>query len=117
MTRSLPKTILLAATLATSALGAVQVEFNRYFEAGCTTPLGAATVTSGFCVNVEGFPIVGWDAVVTSGACEDSATRPVLKVFAEPGCNTGLESGIAVGAEPRCVEQDITIQSVAVSCE
>ncbi|KAL2840013.1 hypothetical protein BJX68DRAFT_271869 [Aspergillus pseudodeflectus] len=85
MIRTLPKTILLATTLATSALGAVQVEFNRYFEARCTTPLGVARLASGFCVNVEGFPILSWDAVVTSGACEDSATRPVLKVFTEPG--------------------------------
>ncbi|KAJ0417591.1 hypothetical protein BJY00DRAFT_289242 [Aspergillus carlsbadensis] len=111
------KTLLLTSALSTAALGAVQATFNRYFETGCATGLGAFTVVEGYCGNVESFPVLSWDAYITSGACEDSSTSPVVRIFSEPGCETGLIGSAAIGAEDQCVEVDATIQSVTLVCE
>ncbi|KAL3487934.1 hypothetical protein BJX62DRAFT_240536 [Aspergillus germanicus] len=111
------KTLLLTAALSTSALGAVSATFNRYFETGCATALGPATVTEGYCVNVANFPILSWEASIAAGACEDASTSPVLKIFSEPGCETGLISSAVIDAEAQCVEDEVTIQSVTLVCE
>ncbi|KAL2834583.1 hypothetical protein BJY01DRAFT_253076 [Aspergillus pseudoustus] len=112
------KTFLLAAVLgSTGALGAVQATFNRYFAAECSTALGAVTLVEGYCVNLESFPTLSWDASVTSGACADASASPVVKIFTDPGCETGLVSGNAIGAGAQCVEEDSTIQSVTLVCE
>ncbi|KAL2812756.1 hypothetical protein BJX63DRAFT_432453 [Aspergillus granulosus] len=111
------KTLLLAAALSTGALGAVQATFNRYFDAGCTTALGAVTVAEGFCVNVGNFPIQSWDAHVASGACEDASTSPVIKFYTDSGCEAGQIGDFAIETEAQCVAQEVTVQSVTLVCE
>jgi hypothetical protein len=111
------KALLLTAALSTSALGAVSATFNRYFETGCATALGPVTLVEGYCVNVAGFPILSWGSSGISGACEDASTSPVIKIFSEPGCETGLIGEFAIGEEAQCVEADVTIQSVTIVCE
>ncbi|KAL3456256.1 hypothetical protein BJX64DRAFT_294247 [Aspergillus heterothallicus] len=111
------KTLFLAAALSTGALGAVQATFNRYFSEDCSSALGAATVVEGYCVNLENFPTKSWDASLLSGACEDAAASPVVKIFTDAGCETGLITDATVGAEGQCVDLDATIQSVTLVCE
>ncbi|KAL2826270.1 hypothetical protein BDW59DRAFT_66223 [Aspergillus cavernicola] len=116
MISTIPKTVLLSLSLSTATLAAVQAKFNRYFETGCPSLESAATIVEGYCTNLESFPTISLDAYVTSGECEDPTTSPVLSLFADPGCETGLLLDVAIGAEAQCVEAEITIESLTITC-
>ncbi|KAL5337266.1 hypothetical protein BJX70DRAFT_399914 [Aspergillus crustosus] len=116
MLSSITKTLRLATVLATSATALVVVEYDRYTLANCSSGLGKSTAAEGYCVNLANFPTVSYSASVTSGECEDPAASPVFSVYGNRNCESGLIDAIDVGAEAQCIEADVTIQSVGVTC-
>ncbi|KAL3481327.1 hypothetical protein BJX99DRAFT_163608 [Aspergillus californicus] len=116
MISTIPKILLLSLSLSAGSLAAVQGTFTRYFQAECAGSPSTASIFEGYCVNISDFPILSFDAVVTSGACEDATTSPVLSVFSDPGCETGLLTSVDVGSEAECTPVDANVQSLFFEC-
>ncbi|EAW07057.1 uncharacterized protein ACLA_087630 [Aspergillus clavatus NRRL 1] len=102
--------------LVQSVSAKLSVAFTTYGGPDCTTFYGTSTLVAGYCVNFENFPEKSYGASATSGACDDASKTPVLKVFADPNCETGLVNTVPVGAEPICISADVTLQSANVAC-
>ncbi|KAL4863460.1 hypothetical protein BDV12DRAFT_202066 [Aspergillus spectabilis] len=116
MLSTLTKAFLLATALATGTTALVTAEFQRYFAAECSNPLGGASVAETYCVNIEDFPTLSYDAYVTGGECEDPATSPLITIYGGSSCESDPIASFTVGAEAQCIEADITIRSLTLAC-
>ncbi|KAB8228443.1 hypothetical protein ETB97_009351 [Aspergillus alliaceus] len=110
------KTLALASFLSMGVMAIPIVSYAGHFYEGCTGPsITATNVAASYCSNVENFPIKSFTAYVSSGAC-DNAKTPVLNVYTEANCGSGLFKTVDVGSEKQCIEADTTIVSLGVEC-
>ncbi|KAF4277155.1 hypothetical protein KXW40_006476 [Aspergillus fumigatus] len=108
--------VLFALCVTRSVSATLFVNFTNYAAEDCAIRYGSSMLVPTYCVNIEDFPIKSYGASVSSGECDDSSTSPVLNVFTEAGCNTGLFNTVALSTEPICINDKTTVLSVSVAC-
>ncbi|PYI00088.1 hypothetical protein BO71DRAFT_653 [Aspergillus ellipticus CBS 707.79] len=114
----LTKATLLLTSL-TLAAATPLVSYAGYYYENCTDPsITTANIARSACVNVENFPINSFTAYIFSGACDDSATSPVLSVYTASGCSADdLVESVEVTDEKTCFAiDDVTAVSLGVEC-
>ncbi|PWY88282.1 hypothetical protein BO70DRAFT_359727 [Aspergillus heteromorphus CBS 117.55] len=95
------------------------ISYASYSTANCTAPIiTTANVAALACVNIEDIPINSFSAYVSSGACEDATTSPLLSLYTEAGCVDGtVVESVGLGAETECFQaQGVTVVSLGVEC-
>ncbi|KKK26320.1 hypothetical protein P175DRAFT_0548890 [Aspergillus ochraceoroseus IBT 24754] len=102
--------------MSTGAMATLHVEFIRYAAEDCTEELGPVTVTEGYCVALENFPVLSVEPSLVTGACEDASQSPVLSIYGNSDCATGLITTVDVGSVAQCSALNATAESLSLAC-
>ncbi|KAL3485271.1 hypothetical protein BJX62DRAFT_243116 [Aspergillus germanicus] len=68
------------------------------------------------CLYMNEYFITAYAASVASGECEDPLKTPELRLFSEPGAETGLIESLPLTTEVQCVDAGVTVSTVSVVC-
>ncbi|KAE8349777.1 hypothetical protein BDV28DRAFT_163367 [Aspergillus coremiiformis] len=105
----LSKSLALLPALCIGAMATPLVSYAGYYYENCTGPsITATNIAASYCANVENIPIKSFTASVFSGVCEDSKS-PVLNLYTEANCQSGLLKTVGVDSKKQCFEVDTTV--------
>jgi hypothetical protein len=107
----------MAVTFPPLVVSQLLVNFTATLDGGCpivSSPFRLLAEED--CLYMNDYFITAYAASVVSGKCEDPLKTPELRLFSEPGAETGLIESFPLTGEVQCVDAGVTVSTVSVVC-